>query len=173
VKRAEEWRTVDGWPDYDVSSWGRVCSRKKARPRLLNPSIQSSGYPVVTLYGASFDIRLYIKVHKLVIETFAGPPADGQVVRHLDGDPINNCLDNLRYGTPAENSQDRSAHGRDPQASRTHCPRGHEYNDANTYRHGNHRYCRPCHRISDRLRHERRLLASAGVLRQEQARAAS
>jgi hypothetical protein len=31
--------------------------------------------------------------------------------RHLDGDPANNRLDNLRWGTPIENAQDRKRHG--------------------------------------------------------------
>lgn len=30
------------------------------------------------------------------------------------------------------------------QVTRTHCPRGHEYSEANTYHHEGHRYCRAC-----------------------------
>jgi hypothetical protein len=34
------------------------------------------------------------------------------VTRHLNGDPGDNRLANLAYGTPAENAADRRAHGR-------------------------------------------------------------
>lgn len=38
------------------------------------------------------------------------------------------------------------------QAERTHCPRGHEYSEENTYRHRGKRYCRACNRESHRSR---------------------
>lgn len=43
-----------------------------------------------------------------------GERPDGQQVRHLDGNPANNQLANLCYGTPRENQADRVRHG-------THC----------------------------------------------------
>ncbi|MEV7364236.1 hypothetical protein [Streptomyces sp. NPDC091299] len=43
--------------------------------------------------------------------------------------------------------------------NKTHCPQGHEYTPENTKRvksHPNARYCRECHRISERARYARR-----------------
>jgi hypothetical protein len=51
------------------------------------------------------------KVHILVLEAFVGPRPDGMVCRHLDGNPQNNRLSNLRWGTPEENYADRRLHG--------------------------------------------------------------
>lgn len=51
-------------------------------------------------------------VHRLVLHAFAGPPGDGQVARHLDGDPTNNALGNLVWGSPSENNADMVEHGR-------------------------------------------------------------
>ena len=45
-------------------------------------------------------------VHQLVLLTFAGPPGAGQEVRHLNGDPKDNRLENLAYGTRTENILD-------------------------------------------------------------------
>ena len=45
-------------------------------------------------------------VHKLVALTFLGPCPEGKEVLHNDGDPKNNRLDNLRYGTRTENILD-------------------------------------------------------------------
>jgi hypothetical protein len=50
-------------------------------------------------------------VHHLVLKAFVGPPAEGQVCRHLNGQPADNRLENLRWGTPKENSQDMVRHG--------------------------------------------------------------
>ncbi len=51
-------------------------------------------------------------VHQLVLEAFISRCPPGQQCRHLDGNPSNNRLYNLRWGTPRENFQDMVAHGR-------------------------------------------------------------
>lgn len=51
-------------------------------------------------------------VHRLVLQAFVGPPTEGQVARHLDGNPTNNALGNLAWGSPSENNADMVAHGR-------------------------------------------------------------
>ena len=51
-------------------------------------------------------------VHRLVAEAFIGKPDSKCEIRHLDGDPLNSHLDNLKYGTRSENQRDRLAHGR-------------------------------------------------------------
>lgn len=50
-------------------------------------------------------------VHRLVLLAFVGPPEAGQECRHLDGDPTNNKLGNLKWGTKSENMADRDLHG--------------------------------------------------------------
>lgn len=50
-------------------------------------------------------------VHHLVLETFGGPRPQGLVCRHLDGNPANNVLENLEWGTYAENEADKLRHG--------------------------------------------------------------
>jgi len=54
-----------------------------------------------------------ISVHRLVARAFLGEPSSDQEVRHLDGNPRNNCLTNIAWGTKKENRRDRSLHGRD------------------------------------------------------------
>ena len=50
-------------------------------------------------------------LHMLLTETFFGKRPDGMCVRHIDGNPLNNSLFNLAYGTQKENQQDRVEHG--------------------------------------------------------------
>lgn len=53
----------------------------------------------------------YGKVHRLVLETFVGYRPKGLQCRHLDGNPANNRLDNLLWGTGKENIADKDRHG--------------------------------------------------------------
>lgn len=111
----EEWRVVVGWDDYEVSSLGRVRSWKNnrhgrsAQPRILNPALHPLGYARVGL--SMGHAKRITKVHVLVAEAFYGSRPDGLEVRHLNGDPWDNRLENLRYGTPKENAKDQDLHG--------------------------------------------------------------
>lgn len=109
----EEWRTIpDFSPCYQVSNLGRVrrvagvIFRSNGRPqsfreRVLRASPDEWGYPMVRVDGRTR------KVHVLVAAAFLGPrPFAGAVVRHLDGNPSNNNVENLAYGTPSENVLD-------------------------------------------------------------------
>ena len=65
--------------------------------------------------------------------------------------------DHLFAGTAKDNMQDAKAKGRtrNGSSSKTHCPRGHEYSEENTYRSKNspnHRQCRACLRIAGFIR---------------------
>ena len=51
------------------------------------------------------------KVHRLVLLAFVGPPPSGSECRHLDRNPANNMLLNLRWGTKKENADDKVLHG--------------------------------------------------------------
>jgi hypothetical protein len=55
--------------------------------------------------------RLSRFVHALVLLAFVGSRPAGMETRHLDGDGLNNRLDNLRYGTSKENGEDMVRHG--------------------------------------------------------------
>lgn len=53
-----------------------------------------------------------VKIHQLVCVAYHGPkPLDKTLVRHLDGNPLNNHPDNLAWGTPHENYLDSVKHG--------------------------------------------------------------
>ncbi len=59
-----------------------------------------------------------IGLHRILLESFVGPPFDGAVARHLDADPGNNSISNLAWGTVQENAIDRLRHdGAKPNAS--------------------------------------------------------
>lgn len=113
-KSDEEWRLIADFPDYAVSSEGRV---KRVVPdrhgRMgeggLRPVVSNHGYEVVSLHrdGAQ-SVRL---VHRIVCEAFHGPPPKGAHAAHYDGDKRKNRADNLRWSSPSENNLDKHRHG--------------------------------------------------------------
>jgi hypothetical protein len=74
--------------------------------RLLQPKPQKSGHIRVKLTGR----RMFL-VHRLVLELFVGPCPPGMECCHNDGNPGNNRVDNLRWGTRQSNADDRIVHG--------------------------------------------------------------
>lgn len=105
-----EWRNVVGFEGvYEVSNDGQVRS---ISGRIRKPFVRDNGYRAIYLtHGLN---RKCLLVHSMVLTAFCGfRPAD-MVCRHLDGNPANNHLSNLRWGTSAENSNDCRLHGRTP-----------------------------------------------------------
>ena len=109
-------KTILGFPDYAITKDGRVWS--KPRISLRNYSIGGRwikqtktgfGHLMVSLCRNG---KVYQKlVHQLVLDAFVGPRPDGMECRHLNGNPQDNRLDNLKWGTHSENQKDAVLHG--------------------------------------------------------------
>ena len=147
----EAWKPAPGYEGiYEVSDLGRVRSLprrdtkgRRVRGRVRTLTAGPSGHQKVNLHRGG--VGHSEKVHRLVALAFLGAPSEGQEVRHLDGDPSNNKVDNLRWGTRSENIRDSVRHGTHVWANKTHCPQGHAYDEGNTYiRSNGARMCREC-----------------------------
>jgi uncharacterized protein YjiS (DUF1127 family) len=91
------WRTSAGiGPDWRTRKTHAVAGRSGVYEQIV---LQRDGRPVVT------------SVHRLVLEAFRGPCPDGHETRHLNGNSLDNRLDNLAWGTRADNSADKRRHG--------------------------------------------------------------
>lgn len=135
---AERWCPIPGYEGlYDVSDLGRVRSwipwRKRPLPHILTGGSDGRGYRNVTLCAGGHE--RHEAVHRLVALAFIGPRPEGHQTRHLDGDPSNNALVNLCYGTQSENQQDSIRHGtmRNGNTDKPECIAGHAFDEANTY----------------------------------------
>lgn len=108
----ELWRDIPGYEGrYQASNLGRIrsldrrvpCARgatRLMRGRILKPAGSKYHQHLTVVLGHG---RSASHVHQLVALAFLGPRPTGQEVRHLDGNPLNNCVDNLAYGTRTEN----------------------------------------------------------------------
>lgn len=112
----EQWLPVVGHEGYyEVSDHGRVkrvASGKGATPgRILAGGTDQDGYTLVSLWVR--NKQTMCKIHRLVATAFIGLPTKQQPeIRHLDGNPANNHLTNLKWGNSAENLLDREKHGK-------------------------------------------------------------
>ena len=74
---------------------GKVYRELKDRCRLIKGTLRNNGYLQLTIKNKT------IKVHRLVIEAFKGK--SDLTVDLIDGNKLNNSLDNLQYLTREEN----------------------------------------------------------------------
>ena len=96
----EEWRTIDEFPRYKISNYGRVFGPRKEIKQRLN----EDGYCVVTL-GAIDQGRSTFFVARLVGLLFVDGYKDGKEINHKDFCRTNNYYKNLEWTTHQENIQ--------------------------------------------------------------------
>lgn len=94
---------------YCASYNGNIYSKTSGEWKVLKAFSGHKGYLNVTLMDGKRKTTR--NVHTLVCSAFHGIKKPNMQVRHLDGNPSNNCAENLKWGTQAENWQDRKAHG--------------------------------------------------------------
>jgi len=102
----EVWKgLIYGGEDYsewiEISNLGRVRNPKTGTIRRQN--ILKTGYYFVSFSMGSRSKKKTFRVHKGLAETFIPNPDDKPQVNHIDGNKLNNSLDNLEWVTNREN----------------------------------------------------------------------
>ena len=87
-------------PKYLICPTGRVWSTK--RTLWLKCFSDKDGYQSLAIKVNGKNV--YCRVHRLVAEAYIAP-YHGEIVDHIDGDPANNHVDNLRWGTVMQNTR--------------------------------------------------------------------
>lgn len=156
----ETWRRHPVFSRYEVSDHGRV---RNAQGHVMRMFRNRAGYLSIGLRNGP-GRSVTALVHQLVARAFIGLCPDGMEVLHGDGDPSNNRLGNLRYGTRSENVRDAVRHGRNANAAKARCSRGHLLADCNLrestthmqYGDGVGRGCVACHRMDGIVQRRRK-----------------
>jgi hypothetical protein len=107
------WKSIPDAPDYYASITGEILSLKKEVPLILKQVNDGKGYRVVNINKrATF-------VHRLIGCAFLGLSLKNSkdCIMHLDDDPKNNNLSNLRLGSQLDNLKDMRNKGRNYKAS--------------------------------------------------------
>lgn len=98
----ELWKDIVGFEGlYEVSTLGRIQRHKSApittrdRPgEIRKPKRTKGGYLRVDL--SLNGVKHMVSPHRVMYRAFVGPIPGGWVVHHVDGDKLNNTLDNLK-----------------------------------------------------------------------------
>jgi len=143
MENNEIWKTIEEFPDYQISSFGRVKSNARTikffirrdefgyltsnknykvetriinkKEKLLKLYFRNDNYKKVTKVTLRKNNKTYVKtVARLVLITFRGFPLKDQEACHNDGNYKNNHIHNLRWDTHKNNMNDMYLHGTIP-----------------------------------------------------------
>lgn len=105
-----------------------------------------TGYVNSFGYGTINVAKVQWKTHRLAWFLANGPIPDGLLVLHRCDTPACCRVDHLFLGTSLDNNRDRDAKRRNAEMQKTHCPKGHPYDEANTRfsANGRQRHCKTC-----------------------------
>ena len=99
----EEWRDCIGFKNYQASNLGNIRNKKrlnviKPRADVIRNTYTRFQVNVTNELGKQVNQR----VHRLVAKAFIPNPDNRTEIDHIDGDPSNNRVDNLRWSTRSE-----------------------------------------------------------------------
>ena len=112
----EIWAKIEGHEGYEISTYGRVRSFWKRTSKghrkgfthvlsntptkFLKQNCDTHGYLQLMLRGG----RVH-RIHRLLAKAFIPNPDNFEYVDHIDRNPLNNTLSNLRWCTKKQNNQ--------------------------------------------------------------------
>ena len=103
---------------YEISNNGQVKRYyKNGNIKILNPS-NSNGYLRIEL--SKKGERQNFLIHRLIAIHFIPNPENKECIDHIDGDKLNNSIENLRWVSHSENMLNKKNYGKYKKGVRYH-----------------------------------------------------
>lgn len=120
----EIWKDIEDYEKiYQISNLGRIKSLSRfvnncknygsigfyTKEKILKLAISKTGYYICTLFkngkGKTF------KVHRLIAKAFIENPNNYKIINHIDGNKLNNNLNNLEWCNHSHNNKEAYKQG--------------------------------------------------------------
>lgn len=97
------WKDIQGWENlYEVSTDGNV--RNKRNGNLIFGDVNNAGYRRIQLYAKNHNPeKERVFIHRLVATHFIPNPNSLPEVNHIDGNKLNNSIENLEWISRMDN----------------------------------------------------------------------
>jgi hypothetical protein len=96
------WKEIENYPNYFISNDGQLKKIYKNGVELIKSSyVHRNKYKRVNM--SNKDGVKYFSLHRLVALAFIENPLNKEDVNHIDGDKLNNNVNNLEWVTRKEN----------------------------------------------------------------------
>lgn len=111
-------KDIKDFPGYRIDTNSNVWSCKVAgstigsigKYKILKQTTANNGYKVVNLYKNKKRITTY--THRIIAQNFLKNENNKPSVCHRDGNPRNNHVNNLYWGSQKDNAEDSRKHGK-------------------------------------------------------------
>jgi len=98
-----KWTTIKDYPNYQLTKCGKF--RNKTTKRMLAAHIKSPKAQWLRIGLRKNGKRTKLMLHRVLYQTFIADIPENMTVDHIDGNKLNNDLDNLQLLTARESSK--------------------------------------------------------------------
>lgn len=102
-----EWKPIKGFEGYFINVDGQIKSKrsfKGTKEKILKGSKNQQGYKTISMIKNG---KVYTKtLHRLLMETFKPNKDNLPCINHIDGNILNNSLNNLEWCTYSHNNKE-------------------------------------------------------------------
>lgn len=105
----EIWKNIPGFEGYQASNLGRIKSLKCGREKFIGSDVKVTDKYTkrqVNVNGKTTSVGVF------VLMTFDRLPNKGEECDHIDRNPLNNQITNLRWVTKSVNNMNKSGYGK-------------------------------------------------------------
>jgi hypothetical protein len=101
----EEWKDIPGFENYQASNLGAI---RNQNGHIMTPIVTEKGYLIVNLRDKdNSKLKIKRRVSRLVAFTFISNSENKAEIDHINRNPWDNRVENLRWATRTENLLNR------------------------------------------------------------------